>query len=112
MSAIAAIGTVAPAGQAAPVRPAIVAGPDRAKALDLSGVHGSGFASLIQSSIATMDAKVAQADQLVTRFALDDSVPVHQVTVALEEARLSVELAMQVRARLVEGYRELMNLQL
>ena len=59
-----------------------------------------------------MDAKVARADQLVTRFALDDSVPVHQVTVALEEARLSVELAMQVRARLVEGYRELMNLQL
>jgi flagellar hook-basal body complex protein FliE len=37
-------------------------------------------------------------------------VPLHQVTYALEEARLSVELAMQVRTRLVESYRELMNM--
>jgi len=37
---------------------------------------------------------------------------VHQVTLALEQARLSVELAMQVRQRLVESYRELMNMQL
>jgi flagellar hook-basal body complex protein FliE len=59
-----------------------------------------------------MEAKVARADQLVKAFALNDSIPVHQVTYALEEARLSVELAMQVRARLLEGYRELMNMQL
>jgi flagellar hook-basal body complex protein FliE len=31
---------------------------------------------------------------------------------ALEDARLSVELAMQVRTRLLEGYRELMGMQL
>ena len=59
-----------------------------------------------------VNAKLDQADALVRRFAVDDSVPVHQVTMALEEARLSVELAMQVRARLVEGYRDLMNMQL
>lgn len=71
-----------------------------------------GFADLLATGFKTMDAKVAKADDLVRRFALDDSVPVHQVTYALEEARLSVELAMQVRARLVEGYREMMNMQL
>jgi flagellar hook-basal body complex protein FliE len=59
-----------------------------------------------------VDEKLATADSLVRQFALDDSVPVHKVTYALEEARLSVELAMQVRTRLVEGYRELMNMQL
>jgi flagellar hook-basal body complex protein FliE len=31
---------------------------------------------------------------------------------ALEQARLSVELAMQVRSRIVEGYREIMNIPL
>lgn len=112
MSAFAAVGAIEPAGHAASVRAPVPTGPDRANALDPAGLGGGAFASLIQSSIANMDAKVAQADQLVTRFALDDSVPIHQVTVALEEARLSVELAMQVRARFVEGYRELMNLQL
>lgn len=70
------------------------------------------FATLLAQGIGSVDAKIARADEMVSRFAVDDSVPVHQVTIALEEARLSVEFAMQVRARLVEGYKELMNIQL
>lgn len=70
------------------------------------------FGSILAEGLKSMEAKVARADELVKAFALDDSIPVHQVTYALEEARLAVELAMQVRARLLEGYRELMNMQL
>lgn len=72
----------------------------------------SGFAELITGGLSRMDAKVANADRMVTQFALDGNTPIHHVTIALEEARLSVEMAMQVRQRLVEGYRELMNMQL
>lgn len=72
----------------------------------------TGFASILQSGIENVNTKIATADSLVRQFTLDDSIPVHQVTIALEEARLSVELAMQVRQRLVESYRELMNMQL
>lgn len=70
------------------------------------------FSTLLTDGLGSMNAKVAHADHMVSRFALDDSVPLHQVTIALEEARLSVEFAMQVRQRFVEGYRELMNMQL
>jgi flagellar hook-basal body complex protein FliE len=87
------------------------AGPARANALPERPV-GHDFGAVLAQGIAAVDAKVAHADALVARFAIDDSIPVHQVTVALEEARLSVEFAMQVRARLVEGYKELMNMQL
>ena len=73
---------------------------------------GGSFSSLLAEGLKSMETKVAKADEMVKAFALDDSIPVHQVTYALEEARLSVELAMQVRTRLLEGYRELMNLQL
>ncbi len=73
---------------------------------------GGSFQSILSAGLDTVNGKVANADQLVRQFALDDSVPVHRVTIALEEARLSVELAMQVRSRLVETYRELMNMQL
>ncbi len=72
----------------------------------------SGFGSLVMDGLRGVDAKLNTADALVQRFAVDDSVPLHHVTIALEEARLAVELAMQVRGRLVEGYRELMNMQL
>jgi flagellar hook-basal body complex protein FliE len=70
------------------------------------------FGDLLVNGLHTMDTKVANADQLVRQFALGDDIPVHQVTMALEQARLSVELTMQVRARLIESYRELMNMQL
>ena len=72
----------------------------------------SGFGDILASGMRQVEGKLAAADALVQRFALDDSVPLHQVTYALEEARLSVELAMQVRTRLVESYRELMNMQI
>lgn len=71
-----------------------------------------GFAALLAKGVEAVDQKVGKADALVRQFAIDDTIPVHQVTIAIEEARLSVELAMQVRMRLVEGYRELMNMQL
>lgn len=72
----------------------------------------SSFTAILEKGLAQMDAKLAHADQMVTQFAVDDNTPIHQVTIALEEARLAVELAMQVRQRFVEGYRELMNMQL
>lgn len=70
------------------------------------------FQSVLSAGIEKLDSKIETANDLVRQFAVDDNIPVHQVTIALEEARLSVELAMQVRTRLVEGYRELMNMQL
>lgn len=70
------------------------------------------FEQLLSSGLEAVDAKVATANDLVRQFALDDSVPLHEVTFALEEARLSMELAMHVRERLVETYRELMNMQI
>jgi len=73
---------------------------------------GPGFADVLASGMRSMEEKLTTASDLVRRFAVDDSIPLHQVTFALEEARLAVELAMQVRTRLVESYRELMNMQL
>jgi flagellar hook-basal body complex protein FliE len=75
-------------------------------------IANTGFGDILMAGLRGVDSTIATADKLVQQFAMDDSVPVHQVTMALEEARLSVELAMQVRARLVEGYRELMNMPL
>ena len=107
VTGIEAIGALGSSGGTAPA----TSGPERANALP-DRLGGADFGSLLMNGIGAADAKVAHADAMVAQFALDDSVPVHQVTIALEEARLSVEFAMQVRARLLEGYKELMNMQL
>jgi flagellar hook-basal body complex protein FliE len=70
------------------------------------------FAKWLTDGIDAVNRKLLDADATVQAFALDDSIPVHQVTYALEQAKLSLELAMQVRARLLDGYQQLMNMQL
>lgn len=80
--------------------------------LSRSQQSGRGFADMIAAGLASADAKVAKADALVAAFAQGDAIPVHDVTLALEQARLSVELAVEVRSRLLEAYRDFMNMQL
>lgn len=80
---------------------------------EVSSLGGAAFSDYLRVGVANVDAKVAEADGLMRQFILDgDSVPIHQVTLAMAEAQYAVDLAMQVRARLMEGYRDLMNMQL
>lgn len=74
--------------------------------------YNSSFTEMLNNGLKGVEAKIDNANLMVRNFSVDDNVPIHQVTVAMEEARLAVELALQVRARLVEGYREIMNMQL
>jgi flagellar hook-basal body complex protein FliE len=73
---------------------------------------GASFSQILLNGVDTVNQRMVNADAMVRAFALDDSIPVHQVTFALEQARLSLELMMQVRARLVEGYQRMMEMQL
>lgn len=70
------------------------------------------FSQQLLGAVDQVNKKVIHADVMVQAFALDDSIPLHQVTYALEQARLSVELMMQMRARLMEGYQDIMRMQL
>jgi len=70
------------------------------------------FGRMLVDGINGVSDKLSSADATARAFALDDSIPVHQVTYALEQARLSFELMLQVRSRLLEGYQQLMNMQL
>jgi len=79
--------------------------------IGLSPVNGQSFGQMLLDGIADADRKMVDADRMVAAFALDDSVPVHQVTYALEQARLSFELMLQVRDRLLDGYRRVMDMQ-
>jgi len=81
-------------------------------ALPTGPMGGASFSQMLLSGIDRVDQKLVHADAMAKAFALDDSIPLHQVTFALEEARLSLELMLQVRSRLVEGYQQIMGMQL
>lgn len=86
------------------------------EAPDLLPVHppspGGSFASMLVSGVTHVDDALKAADSAVARFTLDGNAPPHQVMLALEEARLELQFALQVRSRLVEGYQELMRMQI
>jgi flagellar hook-basal body complex protein FliE len=71
-----------------------------------------GFGELLSQGLNQVETRIDHANDLVRAYAVDDAMPIHEVTIALEEARLAVELAMEVRNRVIEGYREIMNMQL
>ncbi|WP_175693022.1 flagellar hook-basal body complex protein FliE [Burkholderia ambifaria] len=71
-----------------------------------------GFAEWLVGEATHVDRALAGAENAVADFALNGSAPPHQVVMALEEARMSLQFALQVRSRLVEGYQELMRMQL
>ena len=78
----------------------------------ISQPTSAGFADLLINGLKATDAKVAKADALIEQFATGEAIPVHQVTMALEEARIAVDMATQVRSRLLETYRDFMSMQL
>jgi flagellar hook-basal body complex protein FliE len=80
-------------------------------ALTAGPVTGSSFTRMMSEGIEQTNAKLLEADQLTRAFALGEDIPIHQVTFALEQARLSFELMNQVRTRLVESYQEILRMQ-
>jgi flagellar hook-basal body complex protein FliE len=80
--------------------------------LTMPATEGPGFASMVAGGVDTLEQKIHVAEEGVARFATGEDIPPHQVMLALEDARLSLQFALQVRTRLVEGFQELMRMQL
>ena len=75
---------------------------------------GSGldFAAWLQKSFAEANQQLADADRQVVRLAAGDSDNLHQVMIALEEAKLSFQLMVQVRNKLLESYQDVLRMQI
>lgn len=100
---VAPIQALAPIGAQAPADPVAAAARTRAPA---------SFGQMMLDGLQQTDAKVSDASRLATAFGVDDSVSIHQVVFAQVQAIDALQLMLQVRARLTEGYQELMRMQL
>lgn len=73
---------------------------------------GQDFGQMLAQGVEKVNTELLQAEATTRAFALGEDIPIHQVTYAIEHARLSFELLSQVRTRLVEGYQELLRMQI
>lgn len=70
------------------------------------------FSSMLSNGIQQLDASLKQADVQLQAFALGETVSTHDVMISLEKARFSLQMAVELRNRLVESYQELTRMQL
>jgi len=70
------------------------------------------FFSILANQISAVDTQLNTASHNITSFALDENVSAHELMISLEQAKLSLQLAVEVRNRFVEAYQELSRLQI
>ncbi|ACQ52237.1 flagellar hook-basal body complex protein FliE [Clostridium botulinum] len=70
------------------------------------------FSEILKDKLDGVNAKQVKADNSTEAFIKGDEVDIHNVMLNAEEAKMSMELAVQVRNKLVEAYQELSRMQL
>lgn len=69
------------------------------------------FGALMEGGLAELGARLDAADGALRAYAAGEPVAVHDLVIAMEEARVSLQFAVEVRNRVVEAYQELMRMQ-
>ncbi|WP_312461218.1 flagellar hook-basal body complex protein FliE [Proteiniclasticum sp.] len=86
---------------------------ERKEEADFSSLGlGESFGNLLTSQVEKLNMTQLSADQMVSDFAAGKTDDLHNVMIGVEEARLSMELAVQVRNKIIEAYKELTQMQL
>jgi flagellar hook-basal body complex protein FliE len=76
-----------------------------------ASTQSSTFANWMSKELGSINEKVATSDRLLQRLATGDVDNLHQVMVNLEEAKLSFQLLVQVRNKLLEAYQDILRMQ-
>ena len=76
-----------------------------------AGEVGRSFMQTLQDSVESVNAQQVQADDLAARFAAGQVENVHDAMISMEKAALSFKFMVEVRNKLLEGYQEVMRMQ-
>ena len=107
MSAVPPIGAAGPA-QLASLFPTDLVPPAHAAGPAAVGPFGA----MLSQGLSEVNEKLLTTQTDLQALALGDVQNVHQTMIRLEEARLSFQLMLQVRGRLLEAYQDVMKMQI
>lgn len=74
--------------------------------------QGLSFVDTLKTKLDEVNSQQLEADTVTEAFVKGDNVDIHQVMIANEEAKQSLEMAVQVRNKLVEAFQEINKMQL
>lgn len=82
-----------------------------AAAAGAPGTAGPGFGELIEAGLGEVNRQLLASQVDMQRLAVGEAQNLHEVMIRLEESRLSFQLMLQVRNRLLEAYQDVMKMQ-
>lgn len=74
--------------------------------------EGADFSSWVSSEMMTINNQINKAELNVRELAAGKADNLHHVMTSLSKAKLSFELAVEVRNKLLEGYQEIIKMQI
>jgi flagellar hook-basal body complex protein FliE len=72
---------------------------------------GPSFGDLFKQAMNEASGLQEESQRMIAAFVRGEPVELHQVMAAAQEASLSVELLVEIRNKLTEAYRSVMNMQ-
>jgi len=70
-----------------------------------------GFADWLAKEIESVNQKIVDSDTQIRKLAVGDATNLHQVMTSLTKAKMSFELVVQVRNKMLEAYQDIMRMQ-
>ena len=74
-------------------------------------VQGVGFGDVLNQFVSEVNDKQTASGQAVNDLLSGKDIPLHQAMIAMQEAGVAFQLMVEVRNKLLEGYQELMRMQ-
>lgn len=69
------------------------------------------FGEVLVSALKDVNDAQLKADEVTKKFLIGEIQDIHQVTIASEQAKLMLQLAVEVRNKVVEAYQEVSRMQ-
>jgi len=69
------------------------------------------FGETLTKAIADVNALQSEAGKAVDKMVVGENVDLHDVMIAVEKAKTSFDLLMEIRNKTIEAYREIMRMQ-
>ncbi|MDK2125122.1 flagellar hook-basal body complex protein FliE [Parachitinimonas caeni] len=70
------------------------------------------FGDWFESQLSSVNAQLINADVNMQKLATGQATNLHEVMISMEEAKLSLQMMVQVRNHLLEAYQDIMRMQI
>jgi flagellar hook-basal body complex protein FliE len=79
---------------------------------DAAAATGPSFLQRVDEGLQAVNQQILTSQSDLQHLAVGDASSLHQVMVRLEESRISLQLLLQVRNRVLEAYQDVMRMQI